>query len=81
MHSIFVKVILITGLALAAQNVMAKKHHPHCGHQTCCWYQKSSGYYINHGDDKRCIAKSTGMWTTCGATVCMHTFDGDLGAH
>lgn len=77
MHSIFMKVILITGLALATQNVMAKKHHPHCDHKTCCHVDKE-GYLDNRGGYKRCIAKSTGMWTTCDEIDCEPAFDADV---
>ena len=71
MHSLFVKGILITGLALATQNVMAFPHGPRCNSDTCC-VQNNTPYgtceKTSRGLTTRCIAR--GMWTTCAVVKC-----------
>ena len=67
MHSLFVKGILITGLALATQNVMAKE--PPCNKQRCCVENtgSTSDCVYLQGPDKVC--EVGGLANTCLAVV------------
>ena len=69
-HSFFVKGILIAGLAIASQNVMAHKKHgdfwhmPKCNVEHCCQFQ-------GHPDewDKSCESEN-GAISTCEHVTC-----------
>ena len=57
MHSLFTKSILIAGLAIATQNVMAI--HP-CDHHNCCGWNTSPA--------KSCMGDN-GLLATCNAVI------------
>ena len=69
MHSFFVKGILITGLAISTQNVMAHKkygniwHKPPCNAEHCCQVHSDTIQY------KSCRGKN-GALATCEHVTC-----------